>query len=125
MLVIRSEQVKVLEQVLRQQFERRMTDSMRHHFPEELGPADDDELRPRVSAAISAAEEFGVEDEESIKDYIWYYFALAPGFPSAKEYQWAHDILTSKEIADEQKMTYIEYYYLLNVEPPEEIFLDK
>lgn len=88
MLRIRSEQMAVLRDYMRNQFEERLVAHVQKHFPVKCQELGDERLRDGIQKSIQRAKKHRLESERDIAKYIHLIFAADLAFdedPSLRE----------------------------------------
>jgi hypothetical protein len=103
MLVIREEQLQMLSEARRREFELRMVEHLRRVYPEWTQPQSTDRLRAFVQHGMQSANRYGFKVELDIARYLHVMHSLGEDFDRSPEHAWAHALLTS-ELPPSRKM---------------------
>ena len=103
-MMIRKQQLTVLEEDSRLRFEQKVLKQVERHWPQvcrSCGPA---AVRKRVREGIAAARGYGFRTVNQITRYINITFALGAGFDADPRYPWARALLTGSPLAAGDKI---------------------
>ena len=109
MLLVRVQQLQVLEQTVRRRFEEDMAQHVRTRFPGAAFTKDDRSLRKFVLESIQIARGFGVDLEYDLRRFIEFRAEYGEDFPRLA---WASEILHDKSLSGCGKMERIDDYSL-------------
>ena len=98
MLVIRAEQMAVIERVRWRAFVERAFGYASTHWP------DEPELPERVERALSAARGHGMRSEFDLLRYVALYFVFGAHFDDDHQLPWAREVLQAPQYAARTKM---------------------
>jgi hypothetical protein len=100
MLIIRKEQMQVLEQAAFGGFEDRMVVHLQRFFPEQYAALDDDGMRETVRYGIEWAKSYSIVDERDVCRYIDLMIVFGRHFDTSPETLWAGRILNQESLTD-------------------------
>lgn len=98
MLVIRAEQMAVIERARWRAFVERALDYARAHWSEQA------DLPERVDRALSAARGHGMRSEFDLLRYVALSFVLGPRFDDDQQFPWAREVLQAPQYGARTKM---------------------
>ncbi|MDY6992596.1 MAG: hypothetical protein SVR94_08340 [Pseudomonadota bacterium] len=107
MLVIRSEQVEVLELYMVEQFEARMRVHLRRVFAEELEGVSEEELREQIRLGVERARSYQIMQQSDVQRYLECMVVYGWKFDTT---EWAKVILHRENWDGEMKMDEIEQH---------------
>ncbi len=93
MLVIRKEQMDVLDQYMLNTFENLLVDHLNRYFPEKCGELGEEGLRETIRYGIKRAEDYGIVIEHQVSLYINLMFMFNRDFDQDPALPWASEIL--------------------------------
>ncbi len=108
MLSIRQEQMDILSDYMRDQFEQRMIKHLRLKFPERTKDLPDERIRIVVQNSTKKAESYGIEYEDDIRRFIEYFAIYGTRLDIREETQWIGDILRRRDLDGTAKMDLID-----------------
>lgn len=114
MLVIRAEQMKILEQVQLRQFEDSMATHLMRRFPGNPVVADGTQLRSLIREGIQLARTFGVVDRYDVRRFLEFSAEYGADFHTKS---WAAKILHDPTLSGCGKMEQIDSYSLYGMRP--------
>ena len=109
MLIIRPEQVKVLEQYMVKQFEERMRVHLQRVFAEELQTIGEVELREQIRLGVEKAQLYQITKEGDVQRYLECAVIYGWEFDTTS---WAKNILQRADWSGEMKMDKVEQFGL-------------
>lgn len=104
MLIIRKEQMAVLSQYMRRQFEHRLMMHLRTAFPERLQDIPEAELLAMIQGGIDKAAAYGVELEDDVERYVEYMVPYGSDFDTNPQTAWAGEILRTEHLDGSAKI---------------------
>lgn len=112
MLLIRPEQLKVLQEAQLRRFEAEAAEHVRSCWSEQVAEEDQDEeeVHATVAHALERADAHGIEDEFDVLRYINLMYSLGPDFDVALD--WAAAILANVERPARDRMDELTEYAL-------------
>ncbi len=99
MLVIRSEQLKLLGQSTEENFILFIKDFLRQHFEEETNLESDENLILRIKVHMSDARQWGMTSEKDLIDYSSLCILFGDNFCSNPDFPWAIAIVNDPGIS--------------------------
>jgi hypothetical protein len=96
MLIIRKEQMTMLQERERQGFVGRMKDYLKKNFPEQTGSLGEAGLREEIHHGMETAEQYRMASEREVARYIELMFYLGRDFDTSPETPWAAPILKDR-----------------------------
>ncbi len=98
MITIRNEQLRAFQEADRARFIRQTVAMVRDCYAEEAGalcgdPLDLGALSELVTALVSAAKDYGLDDEADVERFVELSFDHGPGFEASPDLAWAGAIL--------------------------------
>ena len=121
MLVIRKEQMSVLEVAMASRFRGKLCEHLRQELPEETKTLPDPQLRSAVEEGIVQGRQYGITTERDLTLFVDLTFLLSPAFEHAPGMEWAKRILLNKEMDGETKMSLIYQKLAAAQQPPEPV----
>jgi len=118
MLIIRKEQLAVLEAHMLGRFRERLLRHLRIELPAETQTLADEQLFPMIDDGLRRGRGFGVTTERDLTLFVDLLFLHSPHFEEAPDMAWAKKILVNCELAGENKMSLI-YQRLAAQQQPE------
>jgi hypothetical protein len=100
MLVLRSVQLRQMEELSRRSFERRLARHLEESFPEECARLGDDEVRRMCSQGVDRAQSHGFRSERDICKFL--NLIVVFGFEFDRELPWAVEILAVDDPSPER-----------------------
>ena len=113
MLVIRDEQMKAMQKYMLAKFARRMFLHLRENFPEETSDISDEELSTLIETGIKKAESYSIVEHEDIQGFLELMITRGTNFHEDDDHPEIQQILSNTEMANEEKIDEIDYYYEL------------
>lgn len=104
MLLIRKKQMEVLSKYMVKQFENRMIDHLRSHFPEYTQNKPESFLRNVIRSGIDKASTYGVKRESDVQTFLKYTIIYGDDFDTSPKLGWVGKILTDKSLNPGEKM---------------------
>ena len=108
MLTIRKEQMRVLENEMLREFERKMLEHLRQTFPTETETKDDDELTAEIRQGVTSSGRYGISAECDVARYIEYMMMYGLNFDMDPKFSWAGTILGTHGISGAEKLDRID-----------------
>jgi len=115
MLHIRPEQMDALSDYMLWRFKGRMVTHLRKTHSKKLQKVPDGELKAMVETGIERAKKYDVINEGDVQLFIECMVILGPGFDCDKNFPWAGDILSRKDIDGQVKMAQISEYLIFSI----------
>jgi hypothetical protein len=103
-LVVRREQMQVLEAYALEQFVTRMAARLRELFPCETAALSPPALQTLIREGVEKAESHAVTDESDVERYLEYVVRYGADFDSAEKIAWAGAVLRRSDLSGAQKM---------------------
>jgi hypothetical protein len=100
MLIIRRQQMKILDDYVRRTFIERMVAHVERFFPASIREMDAADLRKTIRKEIEHAGRHGFVAQRDVCKFIDIVFALGRDFDENPEHVWAREILDEPEGAD-------------------------
>jgi hypothetical protein len=107
MLVIRSEQMKVLGDYMLDAFVARMIKHLQTEFPDQTSHRNELEFREFVRAGVNKAASFDVHLSDNIESFLEFITVFGADFQSNSELSWATVILEDGTIDETEKLNRI------------------
>jgi len=107
MLVIRKEQMRVLNEYARNNFEKRAVDYVAREHPEQFAEMAESYTRTLVRFGIGKASKYDIHAEDDILRFIGLMVTIDPGFDDLDEMAWAREILDEEAFDGSEKMELI------------------
>jgi hypothetical protein len=104
MLVIRKEQMTVLEADTAKRFYDSLRKHLRTELHEETRALSDGQILPMIKEGVERGRQYGVTTERDLTLFVDLIFLLSPKFEDAPDMNWAKRILLNKEIEGGAKM---------------------
>ena len=104
MLVIRKEQMEVLQSYQRDQFEQRAQSYLREALPGACAGMDDAQLRQVIRAGVARAAEHDITAECDVVGYLELTLRLGRDFDTDPAYPWARPILLDRCSSAENRL---------------------
>ena len=104
MLVIRNEQIKVLEQIARKSFEDRMMEYLSRQLPDVCRIMDEATVRESIQKGIEHAGRYGIISEYDVARYIELRHRFSQDFETVFDAPWAKEILENPDMDSHPKM---------------------
>jgi hypothetical protein len=120
MLVIRKEQMAVLEAAVGKRFREQLQAHLRQEFVEQTQPLSDAQLREAIDEGIRRGRLYGITTERDLMLFVDLTFILAPKFEEARGMEFARRVLLNSELDGEEKMSLI-YQQLAEQQQPAEL----
>ena len=114
MLVIRPEQMRILQQSQLRQFEESMAAHLKKRFPESVLTADANRLNATISEGLRVAKTFGILDRVDIRRFLECTVEYGADFHKRP---WAAKILRDPTLSGCGKMEQIDAYSLYVLRP--------
>jgi hypothetical protein len=103
-LVIRQEQMKVLQSYQRDQFEQRAQSYLREALPGPCAGMDDAQLREVIRTGVARAAEYDITAERDVIGYLELTLSLGRDFDTDPAYPWARPILLDRLSSAENRL---------------------
>jgi hypothetical protein len=107
MLVIRKEQMAVLEACMAERFRDSVRKHLRTELREETRPFSDAQIRPMIEEGIRRGRQYGVTTERDLTLFVDLIFLHSPKFEDAPDMKWAKKVLLNRELEGDVKMSLI------------------
>ena len=107
MLIIRKEQLAVLEAHMLGRFRERLLRHLRTELPAETQSRTDEQLFAMIDDGLRRGRGFGVTTERDLTLFVDLMFLHSPKFDEAPDMAWARNILMNHELDGETKMSLI------------------
>jgi hypothetical protein len=104
MLVIRSEQMDMLQVHMTKQFVNRMVQHVREFFPEEFASMGEGTVRETIEYAIDRAQSYDISVEYDVSRYINLMFTFGRDYDIDPALPWAKEILINTELSGFSKV---------------------
>jgi hypothetical protein len=114
MLVIRQEQLRVLQQDQKRRFEQELAADLRRRFPQSLTVADPEQLRSFVHDGVSMALSCGMVNRYDIGRFLQFRAEYGADF---HQQPWAARILNDPTLSGSGKIEQIDDYSLFVLRP--------
>ena len=112
MLIIRPEQITVLEQYMTGQFEKKMLIHLRKKFPNETQNYSETQLYTLINTGIQQAQSYEIELEKDVQCYLEMQVIHGVDFDTNPTTAWAGEILNTKDIDGTIKIHRLESHAL-------------
>jgi hypothetical protein len=104
MVVIRQQQIRVLEEYMVSRFEDSMLHLLKEHFERSCSKLGNSKVRELLRKGIEKAEGYGIGKRSDVARYIALMFILSHDFDTNPRFQWAAAILGDGKLAGTDKM---------------------
>jgi hypothetical protein len=120
MLVIRKEQMAVLDAYMARRFRDAIRRHLRRELPDETQAISEEDLLRRIDQGLERGRRYGLTTERDLTAFVDLTFIHGPSFEELPAMRWAKRILTNKELEGDVKMNLI-YQRLDAQQPPDEL----
>jgi hypothetical protein len=107
MLVIRKEQMAVLDAYMARRFRDSIRRHLRRDLAEETKSIPDEDLLRRIDQGLERGRRYGLTTERELTAFADLTFIHGPNFEELPAMRWAKRILTNKELEGDVKMNLI------------------
>lgn len=104
MLVIRDEQMQILNDHMLAGFEKRLLGYLTGRFPDVCPPENEESVRESIQKGIDRARSYGITTEYDIARYIELMYVLSEDFDTSPGTPWATAILEDPNLGGHVKM---------------------
>lgn len=104
MLVIRSEQMDMLQAHMTKQFVNRMVQHVKEFFPEEFTSLGEDTVRETIEYAIDRAQSYDITVEYDVSRYINLMFTFGRDYDIDPALPWAKEVLINTKVSGFSKV---------------------
>ena len=111
-LLVRRNQMHVLERYMLEGFIRRLSARLREEFPRETAALTPAELRTFIENAIAKAETYDVKDEADVERYLEFAARYGPDFDVEQRTAWAGAVLRRDDLSGTEKMNTLDDHEL-------------
>jgi len=121
MLIIRQEQMDVLNAYMNDKFTQELAVHIAKDFPEacQKYSLDENNLRDFVQNGLARAKEmYGIDYKDDLTLFVECMVLLEPNFDQSDNFPWAKEILTDEKLNGAEKMEEIDQYMIFNLERP-------
>ena len=105
MLVIRKDQLKLLQAQRVSRFETRVVTHVRENFQHEADKLSDNQLLYQIRNLVPRAEKFGLHTERQITAFVDASYLLSDGFEDNQQYGDIVQMLSDADLTADEKMT--------------------
>lgn len=96
MFTIRHQQIQILSKNSRVSFIHKMSEHLRHHFPEDTQSISNSVLHDKIDSALYSAASFGIDSDQDVCRYLNLSLYLGWSFLSDPEYAWVITMLSER-----------------------------
>jgi hypothetical protein len=114
-LIIRSDQMKVLERCMMRGFEDRVYASLCRNWPSTVGALGEEDVRESIRVGIDRAATYRLQTEREVMRFIDMMYRLGHQFDRDTRYSFAAEVLSSRELSSVAKMRILESRVRANV----------
>jgi hypothetical protein len=109
MFVLRHEHMEAFSRAARESFEDRLAAQMRAEYPQECELLGEAGLRARIRTAVERAQQYGIDVEVDVGEFVRFMFAIDPDFDSARSTAWIRPVLAESWVLAETRLRQIRY----------------
>lgn len=120
MLIVRKEQMAVLEAYMAERFRSSLRKHLRAELREETRNLSDEQIKPLIEEGIQRGRQYGVTTERDLTLFVDLIFLHSPKFEDAPDMNWTKRILLNKELEGDAKMDLIYKQLAARQAPPED-----
>jgi hypothetical protein len=107
-MLIRKEQMAVMGEHMRRQFENRVLVHLEAKFPGDCKALGEEAVRASIRKGMARAEHYGLATELNVMRYIDLMYTLNPDFDTDTAIPWAERILNDPELDSRSKVDELE-----------------